>query len=208
MRVEDHYTVSVNLIRSPPERKGMVVGSTGVSKAVRGFHRYTLVAREVSTNEKLTFYFTPNAPYGERIDFREARFDASVFAFEIPDGRYEISNFELLAIGLYGATRTLSARNDFSIPFDIKAGQTTYLGEFIAVNVLGRNFLGMQVVAGSYWEVSDQQARDIAVARQQLSEAKFDSIISAVPDPDMLGLPFFARPGKVPSRQGEAASSP
>lgn len=49
------------------------------------------------------------------------------------------------------------------IPFQVNAGETLYLGAFVARVFQGRNLLGMKMRAGALFEVHDQLERDMAL---------------------------------------------
>lgn len=198
MTVRDTYVVSNKLLDRPPEKTGVVVGSIGLAKSDIGYHRYSLIARDLATNEKLYFYFKRSGVLDTPADFSDGRAQSAIFALRLPEGRYEIHNIEYFSVGLFGSENRVTARRDFSIPFEIKAGEGTYLGEFVAVNVPGRNLLGMRTVIWTYWEIADRQDRDVALARQRLTDAPLTTITRAVPDPEALRLPFFARVGAPP----------
>jgi hypothetical protein len=51
-----------------------------------------------------------------------------LFAFERPPGKYELSNIRLSSIG-YGGTVRDNFIDKFSIPFEVKKGEITYIGE-------------------------------------------------------------------------------
>jgi hypothetical protein len=203
--VADTYVVSNKLLSGPPEQMGTVVGSIGLSKKGRGHHRYTLVASEIASKEKVQFYFKRSGIFDTPADFDDARAEVAIFVLQLPQGRYHIHNFEYHSTGLWGSEFRQTAREEFSVPFEIVAGQTTYLGEFVATPIFGRNLFGAQVVAITYWEVSDKEARDMALARQRMPGPHLGRVTAAVPDPDKIKLPFFTRPGEMPRAQSAAA---
>jgi hypothetical protein len=203
--VADTYVVSNKLLGAPPDQMGTVVGSIGISKKGRSHQRYTLVASEIASKEKVQFYFKRSGLFDTPTDFDDARAEVSIFVLELPQGRYQIQNFEYHSVGLWGSEFRQNAREEFSVSFEIVAGQTTYLGEFVAMPIFGRNLFGREVPAATYWEISDKEARDIALARQRMPGPNLGRVTAAVPDPGKIKLPFFTRPGEMPRAQSAAA---
>jgi hypothetical protein len=113
-----------------------------------------------------------------------------VRTYSLQPGEYEIYNVELFSSnGL--ALERFSLKKPISIPFTIKPGQTVYLGEFRAMPLEGRNFFGLPADAGVKFELSDQSARDIPIARTQDSRVTTPEI--RIPDPAAIQSPFFER---------------
>jgi hypothetical protein len=103
-------------------------------------------------------------------------------------GQYEIFNIrEVYNNGLLQIDYNL--KQDISIPFEIKAGRVTYLGEFKAIGLAGKNLFGTTVTAGIKYLVTDQSTRDLPIASQRGASGDVDV---AVPDVDRLGLPGFS----------------
>lgn len=196
--IETHY-VNPHLLTQPPERMGTVVGSIGLLRKATNLQRYTLLARNVATGQQVEFFYADQSSFRYKPDFIDNGADVQLFTTPLPEGRYEIWNYEYSFVPLL---RFMEPRRrpeqDFSLPFEIKAGQATYLGQFIAVPSLGKPVLGMPNILAYYWEISDRRTRDIAQARLKLPEAKFDIVTSAIPDPTAAGIKHFVKAGGTP----------
>jgi hypothetical protein len=84
-----------------------------------------------------------------------------VSALRVPAGPYEIINYEVH----YAPSKTkFFNRSDFSARFDIRGGEVTYLGEFLATAVMLEGFMGLKNVKTPYFIVSNQRERDMAIA--------------------------------------------
>ncbi len=104
-------------------------------------------------------------------------------------GHYEIFNFSnFYSSGYVERTSTLPA--DISIPFEIKPGLGTYIGNFKALTVYGRNIFGMSIPAGARYVVINQCDRDIAIAKRK--NAAITDVDIAIPDVDTLNNPAFS----------------
>jgi hypothetical protein len=81
-----------------------------------------------------------------------------VVARNLPPGRYEIYNF--LMSGFNGvSTVNTTSRKKFSIPFEIKAGEATYIGNFArAIVPTGKGPI-------SYFVITDKSERDLPIAQ-------------------------------------------
>ena len=82
-----------------------------------------------------------------------------VITRNLPPGRYEIYNFMFS-----GAYRTTSSAKRFSIPFEIKAGEATYIGNFARAASLG-TVLQPALGANGYYIISDKSDRDLPIAQ-------------------------------------------
>jgi hypothetical protein len=81
-----------------------------------------------------------------------------VIARNLPPGRYEIFNY---LISGYNGIGTVSTRSKeaFSIPFEIKAGEATYIGNFARAHVPSRKG------PLPYFVITDKSERDLPIAR-------------------------------------------
>jgi len=114
--------------------------------------------------------------------------EAEVWVWQLQPGDYEFYNFEVRSNSPYSGG-TSSSKNDFSIPFTIKAGQTLYLGDFHAYGIEGRNFFGLPVHGGVYFGISDQSARDIPIAKRE--DPAISAFEVALPNVSAIASPYF-----------------
>jgi tetratricopeptide (TPR) repeat protein len=105
----------------------------------------------------------------------------------LPPGNYVLSRMTYVAAtGCNGANPT----GYFSIPFTVKAGQVTYLGALRYEPLTWNTLFGSACSHGGYFVVSDEKARDVAIAKTKLASLP-DVVVSSVPDTAALRLPLF-----------------
>lgn len=114
-----------------------------------------------------------------------------VLVKNLPPGDYELINFEIYH---NGANITPSmwwkSKENFSIPFKISAGTATYLGDFKAVGLLFRSFLGQKhAIGGAYFVVTDKSDRDIPIAKQK--QSSINKVELNIPNVDTLHNPLI-----------------
>jgi hypothetical protein len=105
-------------------------------------------------------------------DFRHDRSKTKVLSFDLAPGMYEILDIELQTQEL--ATRTyFSVREKLSIPFEVKPGQITYLGELVAEAIFNEgapeayslpdgSLARKGKVVGAFFHVRSELKRDLA----------------------------------------------
>lgn len=88
---------------------------------------------------------------------------------KVPPGQYHITNFHLN----YAPSKwTFRAKSDFSVPFEVKANEVAYLGEFLATATMLKNSLLFANIDKPYFLVSNQQERDMPIAVAEHPELK------------------------------------
>jgi hypothetical protein len=112
-----------------------------------------------------------------------------VFAVPLPPGDYEFFTYLGYAPG-GGDTNHGRPRIDFSIPFTIAAGRTTYLGEYIVESRPQMRSTG-RLVPEARIVVADRLERDFAAARDAGRPVGTATAAKAVPDVKRLNLPNF-----------------
>jgi hypothetical protein len=196
----DTHFAAYSLTNVAPEQAGYVVGSIGLMRKAKNFQTYRLHARPVGGDERIEFFFYDQSSFTYRPDFVDNGADVRVFVTPLRPGQYEIYRYEYSAFRIpriYDKSLDLP-EGDFSLRFDVRPGQTTYLGQFKAVPHLGEPVLGISNILAYYWEIGDRQARDVAAAQQRIPAIKSDRVISAVPDPATSGLNYFVKDGGTP----------
>jgi len=134
------------------------------------------------------FWGQANMFEDRKLDFEGGGKAGIVDVTRVPPGDYEIFNFQIF-YNAGTAQQWFSSKQDFSIPFKIRRGGGTYVGEFIAVGVKGKNFFGMEIPAGGYFEVSSRAERDIAIAKRK--EPALRDVASAVANVRSVGNPLI-----------------
>jgi hypothetical protein len=112
-----------------------------------------------------------------------------VFAVPLPPGDYEFFTYLGYAPG-GGDTYYGRPKIDFSIPFTIAAGRTTYLGEYIVESRPQMRSTG-RLVPEARIAVADRLDRDLAVARDAARPVGTAAPSRAVPDMKRMDLPNF-----------------
>ena len=85
----------------------------------------------------------------------------------LPPGRYEVHNFSFGGSNLAGTSYNFSAAKPFSLPFEVRSGEATYIGSFMRAPSLGTP-LQAALGAKGYFVVADRSARDLPIAAQRL----------------------------------------
>ena len=94
-------------------------------------------------------------------------------------GEYEFYSFEIWSDNGYARERFTPNQN-FSVPFSIKPNTSTYVGDFRAMEVSGRNVFGLPVEGGAYFMISDQGDRDLKIAKAH--DPGVSNVEKAIPD--------------------------
>jgi len=103
----------------------------------------------------------------------------------LPPGDYEVYTFTFSGFMATTAWQWFP-KNGFSIPFTIKPGEATYIGNFARHPSLGTP-LASQLGATGYFVVSDQSARDIEIAKKH--DPNLPPVTVSVTDVTSLNLP-------------------
>jgi hypothetical protein len=124
-----------------------------------------------------------------KLDIDDGKETGIVDVRRLPPGAYEIFNFEIMLNGGMMHTKWFSKQN-FSVPFTIEPGKATYIGEFMAVRLTGKSWVGLSEPNGAYFVLSDKAERDVVIAKQK--ESGLSEVTSAVVDPNTLGNPLIS----------------
>ncbi|HEY1630963.1 MAG TPA: hypothetical protein VGF56_06585 [Rhizomicrobium sp.] len=108
-------------------------------------------------------------------------------------------NYEVYTYGYAGtlvvATIQWSPARPFLLPFTIKPGEATYVGNFARAVSLGTP-MADKVGASGYFVISDKHERDIAIARQKVPE--LPPVTVQVTDVSVFGSPMLNATDPVP----------
>jgi hypothetical protein len=113
-----------------------------------------------------------------------------VFVEDLAPGTYEIFDAEGSTAYVGRMYRTFRLTSPTSIRFEIKPGQTTYIGEFKALPIYSKGVLGTRESAGVRYVVTDQGSRDLPIAIRK--NPSIGTAQTAVPDVDSLNSPLFS----------------
>jgi hypothetical protein len=169
---------------------GYLLISLGQSEAsIANIHRLEL--RNTTTRDvKLLSFVDDKASTKSPIDFDTQTGRGNVFVLKLSPGRYEIFRFLSLANSAKGSMK-FGPKQEFSIPLQIEPGKVTYAGEYInRVHVPPHDGTSRNIVF-VYFVVSDQQVRDLAIARQRGDFALDLPVTNAFPDTAKVGNAFI-----------------
>lgn len=146
-----------NLI--PPEDKGVIVGSIA-----RHFYLPSSYTFKNLETEK-TVYFRDKGP-GKLVSAPNDYDIGVLFAIPAKPGNYVFSRYGLHDFdGVFYSTYRNAI--DMNLPFTVKAGQVTYIGEFTPTRISGKSPLGFPITVGGKLEVDDNRKHDIPLLREK-----------------------------------------
>jgi hypothetical protein len=124
------------------------------------YNSYTLLVGSKGGMDRQSISFTPSDMLGRGIHDYADSDTGIVEVRNLAPGDYEIFDFQIY-YNNGAVSEDWSSKTAVSLPFHIATGQATYIGNFMAVGLRGKNLLGLPVPAGAYFVVSDKGARDI-----------------------------------------------
>lgn len=132
--------------------------------------------------------YNSDKPFGNKPDFQDSTETGLVGTHYLEPGNYEIYSFDVTLRDVF--QQTGSPMHNFSIPFTIRPGQITYIGDYNCVKMMGSDLFGNPVGASAYFVVSDKHVRDLTIAHNR--DARLPATVTmAIPDVDRLKSPFF-----------------
>ena len=148
---------------------GQVVLGLGALNAGAAYSSYDLRFRRVDSAQADAAvgnftYLSNNVFSSKKPDYQDSKETGVVLVKSLPAGKYEIYNFNIfLNMGM--TQSNFSSRVPFSIPFTVKAGQVTYLGNYQANKLTAKNAFGLEIPAGAVFAVSQRQTTEVGIAR-------------------------------------------
>ena len=110
-----------------------------------------------------------------------------VFVQHLPPGDYEVYTYGFSGT-IIVASVSWSPRKVFSLPFSIKPGQATYIGNFVRGPSLGTK-LEPTLGAAGFFMISDKHERDIEIARRR--DPGLPPVTVSVTDVSNMGDPMI-----------------
>jgi hypothetical protein len=173
---------------SGPDSGTVVIGLGATSETPNFSYSFLFRKRPTMPDEKSSggmgkFEFSTRAMYQKRTpDYKSWVDSGFVLVHSLPAGEYEIYNVNLVYNAGTVMGKVLSLKTPFSIPFSVKPGVTTYLGNYRSNQITGpNNLFGMPVPVGASFVVSNRTADDIAIAKGK-SKSEIGEISDATPD--------------------------
>jgi hypothetical protein len=179
----------------PGNDRGATVVGIG---APPGYHytRYSFLFRNVGGPAATAApvgrfeYKTNSFLSGDSLDYRSDRERGVVVTATLPPGRYEIFEFHLFFTnGMY--SETFRSSSPFSIPFEVRAGETAYLGNYFALPRYGARRLGVAQRAGALFTIENRQAVEMPIASKKALGSLSTVVTSYTPSADQLAAPFI-----------------
>lgn len=192
-------TVDSSLTPTDGEPRGWLVATIGVQgeqDKLPPFHGNYVNFRPVPEQGRATGSFyayindVANAPREEMDVFEDGKLQ-KVILIPLRPGQYEITGgYMVTDVGV--ATASYKSAPGFAHPFEIRADEVTYVGSFLARVMMGENAVGMTIRSGAYYEISNQQQRDLALARSRDPSLPTDApVTDAIPRPPQLAAGMF-----------------
>lgn len=96
-------------------------------------------------------------------------------AIPVPAGNYEITDWRITGNGSSGPVAVLN-RKPMKVPFQVKAGEATYVGSYLALVQNGRNLFGFRIMVDGIILAEDKFASDQAAIAKKYPSIKKDRI--------------------------------
>ncbi|WP_354623855.1 hypothetical protein [Psychromonas sp. MME2] len=168
---------------------GLITGTITRNPLQPAYTAYGLYIRNIETEENHKIYTDLT---GDFVDFHnlptnnDSRVTGSSFALLLPEGKYEIYNFNLYELEPSGASTTYFAESDFSVPFQVSGGEKFYLGEFrLIANTFMFEWFGVEkeVLSGGTWYIYDFFERDIDMMKKKFPDVDWQKTKKEIPMP-------------------------
>ncbi|MBI4987909.1 MAG: hypothetical protein HZC23_03715 [Rhodocyclales bacterium] len=164
------------------------------------YSSYAFMFRKVGENNvdsNRFVYFQDNVFSAQKRDYDNPEENGVVQSFRLAPGYYEIFNFDVF---LNGGTiqKNFGSKKDFSIPFNVRPNETTYLGNYQANMVTGKNFFGFTILAGAVFVVTDREKADLDHVKKRLPNVSFGPVSNATPKVKAIANPFLVEATDMP----------
>lgn len=113
-----------------------------------------------------------------------------VEVLSLQPGRYELCNFSVNSIAGGGSKEQFS-REDFSVPFEVKAGETVYLGNFEAAIDFYEGLFGIEAAEWTGFKVRSIPEHDLKIAHAENNKISTNVYTNVTPDPKTIHPAFF-----------------
>jgi hypothetical protein len=105
-------------------------------------------------------------------------------------GKYELCNYSVNSVSGAGSKEQFS-RKDFSVPFEVKAGETVYLGNFEARIDFYEGLFGIEAAEWTGFKVRTIPEHDLKIAHEENNKISTSAFINVTPDPKTIHPAFF-----------------
>jgi hypothetical protein len=117
-------------------------------------------------------------------DFDDTKSNGVVKILDLAEGDWALTSYLVVTAGL-----TVRPKEDFSVPFTVKAGQTIYIGDYCAHVINGPDPDTGRMKEAVYFVVSDQSARDIPIAQKR--DKQIVDVAATLPNVDAANVPLI-----------------
>jgi tetratricopeptide (TPR) repeat protein len=171
---------------------GYVVLSVSLHDAEVGINSLALDAERTDGETRTAFWLrTSNLFKSQKHDFATGKGFTEVLGDVVvralPPGDYILSRYFAFAGANCGHSGFATS---FSVPFSVKKGEAVYLGNFRFEPITWHLIWGSSCSAGGYFVVSNEEARDLPVAKTKRPQLP-ETISRQLPDTAALNLPMF-----------------
>lgn len=176
----------MNMTKYDGTDAGFLVASLAMDKDSSYYNiEFHFRSRDGAVDDYL-FWVNDSATISPPADFHEGNAKGNIATVRLKPGQYEFYNFGIVAPDL-----TYGPRIAYSIPFTIQSGKATYLGQYLTLSIPKKGLFGSEIDGAPYFVISNQQPRDIELAKKKVPEISTFGVVSAVPDPARIGVPYF-----------------
>lgn len=168
---------------------GYIVAGIGATPD-SDFQSYSLIFKNIATGQKGSLIFMQGSIMKESPQYKDEFGVGVVKIASIPSGRYEIINYSSFKGSGMGGMEHF-AKEDFSIPFEVKAGKTVYLGNYQAQIPLSEGPLGLKISSWNGFKVRNAPGHDLAIAHGSNGNISAETFVNATPDVKDLNIPGF-----------------
>lgn len=179
-------SVETNFAFTPETETGLIVGSASSGEenswydaAVR--FRYSLAGKQDSFADT-SAGFIEALPYDPFLgpsgpsDFADA--SGTLFAIPLPPGDYVFYKWDIDN----GSNAIIYPIDPKPLPFTVKKGEATYIGNLHMHLRTGRNILGITIIADGQPAISDRSDRDIPLLLKRYTNLKREDIVIQILD--------------------------
>jgi hypothetical protein len=161
---------------------GKVVLGFGASPGT-SFQEVQLLFRSVDgRHNDFTAYIQTSPLFGTRRDFDDAFENGAVKILSLSPGDWTVSGLKIATF-----PELITPLDTIALPFTVKSGETVYIGDYRAhAAVWSGN--GQNPANGVVFDVSDQSARDIPIAKKK--DKEIGEVTVSIPDTTS-GRPYF-----------------
>lgn len=171
------------------------IGYTGQQMQSYALHYKVAGARESFLFPDPFISYLPYGVWRDDPDF-QGHETGKVVTKRLKPGKYEFYTFRIQSPTTMLGGTSVEPRESFSIPFTIKPGEATYVGDFTFIGPAGVIQLSAgDWAGGGYVVLSDQHERDIPIAQKRTPD--LGAVTVEVTDAAAVGAPLI-RPREIP----------